>query len=125
MEILGKPSDETLRALRNDALFQVVLSIWYEGPPAVINEAFALGIPVVASRIGSLATMIGHGRNGRDFKAGDAGDLAEQVRALFENRSELSAMRRNARNDFLARNTAAGSFAATMKIYQAVVEARN
>ena len=62
----------------------VVPSIWYEGFPMVIAEAFARGLPVAASRIGSLSELISPGQTGGLFEPGSANSLAEQVRALVD-----------------------------------------
>ena len=125
IEVLGRLPDDALRVLRGNAMFQIVPSVWYEGGPAVINEAFAMGLPVVASRIGTLTEMIEHGRNGRQCNPGDADDLADQVRAIFSSPAELAQMRQNARNDFLARYTADEHFSTTMKIYRGVLGSPN
>jgi glycosyltransferase involved in cell wall biosynthesis len=52
----GLTSDEMSQAYRDSAAV-LVPSIWYEGYPRVIAEAFAHRRPVIASRIGSLATV--------------------------------------------------------------------
>ena len=49
---------DVLEAVRRSVAL-VVPSVWYEGFPMVVLEAFATGTPVIASRIGSLAELIG------------------------------------------------------------------
>jgi glycosyltransferase involved in cell wall biosynthesis len=39
-------------------------SRWYEGWPRVAVEAFAVGVPVIASDIGGLPELVDHGQNG-------------------------------------------------------------
>jgi glycosyltransferase involved in cell wall biosynthesis len=58
--------------------FDVVVlpTLWYEVSPLVIDEVFAMGIPIVASRIGAMAEKIRDGENGRLFPPGDADALA-------------------------------------------------
>lgn len=54
-----------------------VLSSDYEGLPAVVLEAFAAGLPVVATRCAaSLPVLIDEGRTGRLVPVGDAAALA-------------------------------------------------
>lgn len=125
IEVLGRVSGEELHYLRRNARFQIVPSIWYEGAPAVILEAFAIGLPIVASRIGSLATMIDHSRNGLHFETGNAADLAAQVDRMFLRPEELAWMRRNARQDFLNKYTADESFTALMDVYAKVITANS
>jgi glycosyltransferase involved in cell wall biosynthesis len=64
-----------------DAL--VIPSLWHENSPLVLLSAFALKTPVVASRVGSLAEMVDHGKNGLLFTMGDAGSLAGQLKMLI------------------------------------------
>jgi glycosyltransferase involved in cell wall biosynthesis len=125
VEVLGRVSNEELDHLRRNARFQIVPSIWYEGAPAVILEAFAIGLPIVASRIGSLATMIDHSRTGLHFEAGNAADLAAQADRMFLCPAELAWMRRNARTDFLNKYTADESFTALMDVYAKVISANS
>ena len=54
-----------------DASLLVMPSKWYEGLPMTIVEAFATGLPVVASGIGSLAELVRDGQTGRLCRPGD------------------------------------------------------
>jgi glycosyltransferase involved in cell wall biosynthesis len=60
----------------------VIPSLWYENSPLVLLSAFALKTPVVASKVGSLADLVEHGKNGLLFEMGNAEDLANQLRKL-------------------------------------------
>lgn len=71
----------------------VVPSIWYENSPLVIQEAYGLGIPVVASRLGALSEKVRDGETGRLFTPGDSGDLARILRELTEQPAQLAALR--------------------------------
>jgi glycosyltransferase involved in cell wall biosynthesis len=51
-----EPSDLRRKLLSARAL--LVPSIWYEGMPMIVLEAFAAGLPVVATRVGSLTEMV-------------------------------------------------------------------
>ena len=62
----------------------VVPSIWLENSPLVAHEAFMAGVPVVASRIGGLADLIEHGRNGLLFEPGNVDALATALHALID-----------------------------------------
>ncbi|WP_353124575.1 glycosyltransferase family 4 protein [Parapedobacter pyrenivorans] len=54
-------------------------SIWYEGMPMTLIEAFAAGTPVIASNLGAMESMVHEGQNGWRFTAGNASDLREKI----------------------------------------------
>ena len=62
----------------------VVPSRWYENAPGVIFEAFAAGVPVVATDLGGMSEFVRPGENGLLFGLENAGDLARQLRRLAE-----------------------------------------
>jgi GT2 family glycosyltransferase/glycosyltransferase involved in cell wall biosynthesis len=74
-----------------DAL--VVPSIWEENSPLVIREAFAAGVPVVASRIGGIPETVTHDVNGLLFEPGSVEDLTRQLRRLIDEPDLLMRLR--------------------------------
>ena len=64
-----------------------------------IVEAFSCGIPVLASDLGGMKTIIEEGVNGSKFAVGDARELAERMNTMF-NSEELVTMRAIIRNKF-------------------------
>jgi glycosyltransferase involved in cell wall biosynthesis len=81
---------------RNDALERVrrsravvVPSVWYEVFPRTVVEAYSLGVPVIASRLGSLQEVVRDGITGLLFEPGSADDLAAVLTAASA-RDELS-----------------------------------
>ncbi len=62
----------------------VVPSRWYENQPGVILEAFAVGIPVVATDVGGMSEFVRHEENGLLFERESVEDLARQLRRLGE-----------------------------------------
>ena len=79
-----------------DALGQVdalvVPSLWYENSPLVIQEAYAAGVPVVASRLGALTEKVQDGITGRLFPPGDVEALARLLAELAEEPAQLKAL---------------------------------
>ena len=104
-------------ALQNAAVV-VVPSEWYEPFGLTIAEAFAVGVPVIASRLGSLASMIRHRETGLLFTSGDAADLAVQVRWLLSNPNEAVAMRTEARREYEKNYTSEINYELLMNIYR-------
>lgn len=68
------PSDVQSKMLGAVAL--VMPSVWYEGFPMTIVEAYASGLPVIASRIGSLSEIVHHSKTGLLFEPGSPKALA-------------------------------------------------
>jgi glycosyltransferase involved in cell wall biosynthesis len=66
----------------------VLSSIWFETFGIVIAEAMLRGIPVICSRIGGLPEIVEDGVTGLLFEPGNADELADKIRYLWE-RPEL------------------------------------
>lgn len=45
----------------------------------VIGEAMAAGVPVVATRVGGVTSLVDEGRTGHTVEPGDVGALAERI----------------------------------------------
>jgi glycosyltransferase involved in cell wall biosynthesis len=115
----GKSSDEVVE-LMGRAKATLCPSLWYEGMPRVVIESFAVGTPVVASRIGCYPEMISDGECGALFQTGDAGCLLSRVREL-EARGAFPEMRAKARRCFEAEYTGRRNFSLVLNIYRNVI----
>ena len=71
----------------------VVPSRWYENGPGVIFEAFAAGMPVVATDLGGMSEFVRHEKDGLLFGLEDTRDLAQQLRRLVEEPGLLERLR--------------------------------
>ncbi|MCL4262170.1 MAG: glycosyltransferase family 4 protein [Anaerolineae bacterium] len=71
----------------------VVPTLWYETASLIVQEAFAAGVPVVASDIGVLPERIHAGVDGLLFPPRDAAALADILRRLQEQPAELAQLR--------------------------------
>jgi glycosyltransferase involved in cell wall biosynthesis len=91
--------------LMRSADFLVFPSEWYETMGRTIMEAFAVGTPVVASRIGPPASMIAPGETGFHFQPGNVAELRERVEWCSSHLAELRAIRGRARQAFEANYT--------------------
>lgn len=78
----------------------VVPSIWNEGLPRVIVEAFACGLPVITGNIGNTALLVRDGETGRLCRAGDPLDLADKLRLMFDAPTAWGRMRSTCRQEF-------------------------
>lgn len=80
------PTDELAALMaRLDGL---VLASRFEGSPNVVLEAMASGLPVVASDVGDVPSLVTSGENGWRVPAGDVPALAAALTQLFETSAE-------------------------------------
>lgn len=119
---LGHRTREEVLALMKRASVLVFPSEWYEGFPMTLVEAFAVGLPVVASRLGSMASLIEHGRTGLLFTPGNATELGDAVNWLLTHPNEAATMRKAARAEYEAKYTAEANYQQLMTIYERAIE---
>ena len=101
-----------------------VPSISYEGFPLVIREAFALGVPVVGSRIGSIQTLVAEGVNGALFEPGNPADLFSVMRRVWSDDGQMRVLGLGARATFDAKYTADLNHETLMRIYDGAIARR-
>lgn len=97
---LGYVDRKELPELIKNARFLVFASRMYEVFPMVIAEAYAAGIPVIASRLGAMNELIHDTKTGLLFNPGDAADLSMKVRWLWDHPDEATRMGKNARQEY-------------------------
>ncbi len=61
----------------------VITSEWNENYPVSVLEAFALGKPVVGSRIGGIPELVKDGETGFTYEPGNSDDLSEKIKLLL------------------------------------------
>jgi len=122
VEWLGRKPREEVIGLMKQAAFLVFPSECYEGFPMTIAESYATGVPVVASNLGAMASLIDHGRTGLHFRPGDPEDLAAKVEWLLTHPAELTRMRKEARAEYEAKYTAERNYQLLMEIYERAIE---
>ena len=76
----------------------LVLPSIFDGRPTVVMEALAMGIPVVASAVGSLPDLVIHGETGFLCKPTDPHAFASHIQWLYDHPREHARMRRAARH---------------------------
>ena len=122
VDLLGGVSSEQLACFLHNARFLVFPSVWYEGFPITIAEAFACGVPVLASRLGSMAEIVEDGKTGLHFTAGDDADLASKVEWAWMNPEQMQKMGREARAEYEAKYTAGRGLENLMSVYRQALE---
>jgi len=97
VEFPGYLNSDELKELMAGALFSVLPSEWYENNPRSIMESFALGRPVIGSRIGGIPELIKEEQTGLLFEPGNAADLRETMLRLASDATAIVRMGKNAR----------------------------
>ena len=125
IEFLGRLTGEQVKKEMSLASFLVMPSEWYEGFPMVLVEAFANGLPVVVSRLGSMAEIVEDGKTGLHFEPGNPQDLAQKVQWMHEHLEECRIMGNNAKKVFEEKYTPEKNYEMLMDVYrQAINEKR-
>jgi glycosyltransferase involved in cell wall biosynthesis len=107
------------------ASYLVMPSIWYENFPRTLVEAFACGLPVIASRLGAMAELIDDGFTGLLFEPGNAKDLADKLEWADRHPEEMLKMGREARLEYDTKYTSAINFKQLIEIYQDAINAHH
>lgn len=117
VNIVGRlSSEETLHRLHGARLL-IVPSLWYEGFPMAIAEAFACGVPVIASRLGSLEEIVHDGVTGLNFETGNSEDLAAKVDWAWEHPVELQTMGGMARKEYESKYSAEQNYRQMLRLW--------
>ncbi|MBD2435976.1 glycosyltransferase family 4 protein [Nostoc sp. FACHB-110] len=125
IEFLGYQDKLVVNQLMIDAQLLIFPSIWYEGFPVTIIEAFAASLPVVVPKLGSMAEIVEDKVNGLHYAAGKYQDLAEKINLAINQPELLAAMGRNARLAYEKKYSPAVNYQELMAIYQRVIAAKN
>lgn len=119
IHFLGQLSFQQTQDRLQHAKMLLLPSLCFEGFPMVIREAFALGVPVIASRLGAMICLIEEGVNGFLFEPGNVFDLHDALRKAWSNQYNLSKMGQAARTTFEDQYTAEANYNKLMDIYSA------
>lgn len=122
VRLLGALGSDGVRAEMERAQALVMPSIWYENFPRTLVEAFACGLPVIASRLGAMAELIRDGETGLLFEPGNAEDLALKMRWAQTHPQEMVRMGRAARAEYESKYTPEINYQQLMAIYQDAIE---
>lgn len=118
IEWTGQQSPSEVARLVGSAAFLVFPSLWYEGMPRTIIEAFAKGTPVIASQLGAMHEMITHDENGVHFEPGNATALATLVEQLWRDPTRRLRMRSAARAAYVKHYSFETNHQTLMAIYR-------
>jgi glycosyltransferase involved in cell wall biosynthesis len=118
VRLMGWQPREEVHARMARAAYLIVPSIWYETFGLVAVEAFACGLPVIASRLGALNELIRDRETGLLFEPGSAEGLAEAVQWADANPGELRSIADSARAEYEEKYTEAVNYEQLMSVYE-------
>jgi glycosyltransferase involved in cell wall biosynthesis len=122
IEFVGRMEQHELSDLIGNARFLVMPSEgYYETFGMVIIEAFSRGVPVLASNIGVVPELVTDNNTGLLFAAGNASDLAEKARWMWDHPAEVAAMGRNGLNIYKERYTQNQCYKTLVKVYERLI----
>jgi glycosyltransferase involved in cell wall biosynthesis len=122
LRLVGWLDRATVYARMRKAAYLVVPSICYENFPLTVVEAFANGLPVIASRLGAMAELVKEGVTGLLFEPGNAEDLAAKMAWAEAHPEEMSRMGRAARYEYDRNYTPQCNYDTLMDIYRVAIE---
>ncbi len=89
---LGKKNQQETLQIINNAQFLICAAEWYEVLGFTVVEAMALGKPVIGSAIGAIPEMVIDNQTGLLFEPGNASQLANLVKMLYNNPDKIGQM---------------------------------
>lgn len=118
VKMAGWQQGDYIAERMKNSLALVMPSLWYENFPRTLVEAFASGLPVIASRLGAMATLIQDGETGLLFNPGDAGDLATKLVWAQAHPDAMRVMGEAARREYESKYTPMRNLDMLLAIYR-------
>ncbi len=122
IEFLGSLNKAEVFDLMQNCTALIFPSIWYEGMPLTIIEAFACGTPVISSKLGAMETMIIVGYNGLHFESQNKNDFVKVLYTWYQlNEEQKQVYRINARKTYNANYTPELNLNQLLSIYNQII----
>lgn len=118
--ILDGWRDDAPRRLSGVDLF--VLPSLYEGLPLVVLEAMSASLPILASQADGIEEAVTHDHCGYVLPVNDAPAWLSAIQRLLEDEATRQRLAVNARQAYVDRFSTAAMAAATLRVYQSVLE---
>lgn len=118
---LGRQEKTQVLQLMQMAQVLVFPSIWYEGFPLTLVEAFACGLPAIVPNLGSMAEIVQPDVTGFHFRSRDVEDLVRVILAAMSDGDRLQRLSHQARKTYAQNYTANINYDRLFEIYQNVL----
>ncbi len=123
LDYRGFQTPDVLARRMHAAAYLVMPSTGVESFGLVAVEAFACGMPVIASRQGGMLELVVHGKTGLLVTPGDAQELAQAIDFAEKHPERMRAMGRAAWQAYLAHYTPERNYEQLLRIYQQAIAA--
>jgi glycosyltransferase involved in cell wall biosynthesis len=121
VRLIGWVDQAKLHQEMDRAAVLIVPSTYYEGFPLVIAEAYAHALPVLASRIGTLAEIVREEQTGGLFTPGDPADIARCANEMLALPTRLQYFGDNARQMFDREYSADAVYRVMLRAYRGLI----
>ena len=116
IHFLGRQEKPQVLSLMQRAQVLVFPSIWYEGFPLTLAEAFACGLPTIVPNLGSMAEIVTPGVTGFHFIPQSSSDLLKTLRSALS--SDLAPLSHQASQTYQRDYTGSINYDRLISIYQ-------
>lgn len=124
VELLGRLAPSEIVSLMQGARFLVLPSVCYENFPLAVAEAFACGLPVIASRLGSMAEIVADGDTGLHVTPGDSAELAAKADWAWRNPGKLQELGRAGRQEYVSKYRPEQNYKRLIGIFERAIEGK-
>ena len=121
LHLCGKLNQSEMELFWKGARFLVFTSASYEGFPMVFLEAMHHHLPVVAPRMAGYPEIIEDGVNGLLYTPGDAIDLADKIRQLWEDKLLCARLGENGYRKLIENYSEEIFYKELMEVYEKLV----
>jgi glycosyltransferase involved in cell wall biosynthesis len=125
VDLLGRLAPSEIVALMQGARFLVLPSVCYENFPLAVAEAFACGLPVIASRLGSMAEIVADGDTGLHVTPGDSAELAAKVDWAWRNPGKLQELGKAGRQEYVSKYGPEQNYKRLIGIFERAIEGKS
>ena len=125
IDLLGKQAPAKIYDLMTRSVALILPSVAYESFPRALIEAYACGLPVIASRLGPLKNLVEEGKTGLLFDPAAPQDLRRAVLWANQNRDVMEIMGANARQAYEKKYTANENYRTLISIYSQAISETN
>jgi glycosyltransferase involved in cell wall biosynthesis len=122
IQYLGFQDKETIIDALKRCRALLFTSLWFEGFPMTILEAFAAGTPVICSKLGGPGEIVGNLVSGLHYTPGNVKELGEKIQLLLQDNSMVAKLGKGARYVFEQKYAEDINYQMLLNIYMDVVK---